>query len=321
MNDAPKVSVCVVTYNHERYIRDCLMSVIAQSGDVSLEVLVGDDCSDDATAEIIKAVDKAHPGLIRYFKPEKRYGKGANNYLWMVPQARGEFIAYLDGDDYWLPGKLRQQVEFLEQNPHCCAVYTNALAVDVHGSPLGLFNNAQPSVIDLGYLLRGGNFLNHSSMLYRAELRDELLAIPVDSLLDYGIHLTYACRGKLGYLNQALTAYRVCSGGSMVANANERIRRLYWGSLQSLPADRVDTRDLGLGMAQFMRAVFFRGLRTRSLSLVVEWWPKILDGAPVGRFQMLTWACLSIFRVGLYELAGAVCSRINGSGMKILYRR
>lgn len=317
----PKVSVCVVTYNHERYIRDCLMSVIAQSSDVALEILVGDDHSDDATAEIIQSLAEAYPGLIRYFRSEKRFGKGADNYLFMVPKALGEFIAYLDGDDYWLPGKLRQQVQFLDKNPDCCVVYTNALAIHDQGAPRGFFNNPQPSRFDISYLLRRGNFLNHSSMLYRASLRDELLAIPVNLLLDYRIHLAFACRGNLGYLNQALTAYRVSSSGSMIVNANERLRGLYWATLQSVPADKANRRDIGLGMAEFMRAVFFRAVRVRSMSLVSDWWPRILDEAPVGRLRMLMWAVLSILRVGFCELMTVACAKINGSGMKVLYRR
>lgn len=320
MTFTPKVTVCVVTYNHERYIRDCLMSVIAQSSDVALEILVGDDHSDDATAEIIKSLAEVYPELIRYLRPDKRFGWGSINYQFLISQARGEFIAHLDGDDYWLPGKLKKQTEFLAQHPDCSAVYTNALTIHDQGTVRGVFNNQQPAVFDINYLLRRGNFLNHSSILYRSELKHDLLAMQAP-FLDYRIHLAFACHGHLGYLNQILTVYRVSSDGSVLVRANDYLRELYLVSLQAVPLDRVHARDVGMGMAELMRAVFFRAARVRSLSLILKWWPKILDEAPVGCMKMLLWAFLSIVRTGSYDLMNIFCAKVGGIQMKVLYRR
>ena len=88
-----------------------------------------------------------------------------NRYKKLLGLARGEFIAHLDGDDYWLPGKLQRQLNFLHQNPGCNAAYTNALVIDRKGRKLGIFNDVRTQLVDLGFLVRRGNFLHMSSTL------------------------------------------------------------------------------------------------------------------------------------------------------------
>ena len=319
MLNTPKVSVCVTTYNHAHYIHDCLMSVIAQSKDVSLEILVGDDQSDDGASTIIEALANEYPDLIRYFRHEKRLG-GCKNYQFVMQQAKGSFIAYLDGDDFWLPGKLIAQVRFMEQNQECSAVYSNALAISNDGMLLGVFNNQQPTKFDINYLLRRGNFLNHSSMLYRASLREDLLSLQ-SYFLDYLIHLRHAKHGTIGYLNQALVGYRVNSSSSIIVHANDDVRRFYWEALLDTPRESIIKDDLAKGMADFMRRIFFRSIRLKSWSLVRKWWPCILTEAPAGRGKMIFWTVLAILHTGFFEIVEVAYARIGGSQMRILYRR
>src|SRR5689334_18333358 len=124
----PKVSVCVVAFNHGRYIANCLASVVGQQINAELEVLVGDDCSADETRQIIGRYAEEHPGLIHPVFHQSNIG-GTQNYQSLIRRASGSYIAHLDGDDYWLPGKLAEQVSFLEKNQNCVAVYTNAIVV------------------------------------------------------------------------------------------------------------------------------------------------------------------------------------------------
>lgn len=313
----PRVSVCVVTYNHARYIHDCLMSVLAQAEDVLLEILVGDDLSEDETSEIIKILAKKHPGTIYYFRHAERKGP-AGNYQFLIDKARGEYIAHLDGDDFWLPGKLAAQVSFMERNPDCPAVYTNAFTIRDDGQPMGLFNNPQPTRININELIRHGNFLNNSSILYRSSLRENILALQ-PPFLDYQIHLRHAQYGTIGYINQALVVYRVNSSSSVIIQSNNLIRNLYWNALLDVPCELILKEDLAKGMADFMRRIFFRSIRLKSCSLVYEWWPRIMIQAPVGRVQMIYWTLLSILRTGLFEIIGTACARISGSRIKILY--
>ncbi|MDG4551369.1 MAG: glycosyltransferase [Candidatus Contendobacter sp.] len=315
--NVPKVSVCVVTYNHAPYIRDCLMSVLAQAEDVSLEILVGDDFSDDETEQIVQILVGKYLKKIRYFRHNERKGP-SGNYQFLIRQARGKYIAHLDGDDYWLPGKLRAQTQLLDQNPECPAVYSNALVVNKLGIACGIFNNRLSERININALLRRGNFLNNSSMLYRASLRDQILEIE-EPFIDYRIHLRHARYGTLAYLNEAFVVYRVASSTSMIFHLNENVRELYWESLNDVPINHIVLHDLGLGMAEFLRMIIFRSIRLKSWSLIQKWWPRIFIGSPFGRWKMIYWTLLAVIRIGFLETIGTVCARISGSRIKVLY--
>ncbi|WP_248919158.1 glycosyltransferase family 2 protein [Pseudomonas entomophila] len=131
-----KVSICIVTYNQEQYIAECLQSVVDQVADFSFEVVVSDDASSDRTPEIIRDFSLKYPGLFKVFLHEKNLGAG-DNFVFAHQQARGEYIAHLDGDDYCLPGKLQAQADYLDQNPRCNIVWHKMLVELPDGSLLG----------------------------------------------------------------------------------------------------------------------------------------------------------------------------------------
>ena len=162
----PLISVCIVTYNHQAYIADCLMSVLGQWGDFRLEIVVGDDASSDTTTTIVQAIAEQHSDIIRLFTHPKNIGPSQNLHF-TITQAQGDFIAHLDGDDFWLPGKLQAQLIFLQTHQDCPACYTNAMAVTHEKTAVGYFNPHLPERMNLAHLLHSGNFLNNSSMLYR----------------------------------------------------------------------------------------------------------------------------------------------------------
>ena len=114
------VTICVVTYNHEKYIDDCIQSILNQVHDFEIEILIHDDASTDGTTNKIKNWQKKYPDLIFPII------QVANQYSiepiiapkFLFPKARGVYIAMCEGDDYWISSnKLRDQVEKLEQNP------------------------------------------------------------------------------------------------------------------------------------------------------------------------------------------------------------
>lgn len=251
MNPPPLVSVCVVTYNHERYIRDCLMSVIAQSSDVSLELLVGDDRSTDGTSAIVDEIARSWPGLVRVIRPDARLGSGSRNLLRLLAEVRGQYVAHLDGDDFWLPGKLREQVAYLDRHPEVDAVYANALVVDDAGKPRGTFNARVPDVFDIGFLLRRGNFLCHASLLYRARHVARFLALD-PPVLDYRFHIELAGRASLGYVNSCLVGYRVASSTSISVGNSPLVRRLYLDVLATVGPDARWRSDLIGAYGQFI---------------------------------------------------------------------
>ncbi|WP_295448961.1 glycosyltransferase [uncultured Thiodictyon sp.] len=315
----PLISVCVATFNHERYISDCLMSIIAQEVPGTLEILVGDDNSGDATKEVVTAVANRFPDVIFYRCHQPQLGAAAN-YQSLVQQARGRYIAHCDGDDFWLPGKLSAQIAFMENHPDCPAVYSNTFTIADDGCPLGVFNNFQPARFGIADLVRHGNFLNQSSVLYRAVLREVVLALPAP-FIDYRMHLRFARSGAVGYLNRALVGYRVGSTSSMVMNAGDQVRQLYWDALLDVPAGSVPAIDRARGMADFARSAAFAAVRLRSLVLVRKWLPIVFRSSPVGGIRMAWLITAVIARAGVRRILVGVCQRVGGNAPYVLYRR
>jgi glycosyltransferase involved in cell wall biosynthesis len=243
MAETPKISVCVATYNQAAYIEDCVTSVLSQAKDVRLELLVGDDASVDRTGEILRALEAQYPGQITAIIRPVNLG-GTENYQDLVRRATGDFIAHLDGDDAWLPGKLLAQARFLAAQPQCSAVYTNAVVVDSAGHEVGTFTNTHPPVMDLAYVAAKGNFLMHSSMLYRARHKEIFLAL-APPVIDYQLHLELAKAGPLGYVNRPLSLYRRGTATSQVRNSFPAVQRLLWSAIRGVlrdlePNDRRD---------------------------------------------------------------------------------
>jgi glycosyltransferase involved in cell wall biosynthesis len=316
---SPLVSVCIVTFNHEKYIRDCVMSVIEQANDVDIEILIGDDQSTDETRGIMESLAEEYPDLVNYRRNPVRLGP-AGNYQSLIAAARGSLIAHLDGDDYWFSGKLAAQVGALRRHGTCSAVYTNAMTVNDAGETVGLFNNPQPERISVDGLLARGNFLCHSSVLYRANIKDEILAM-LPPFVDYRIHILCALRGDLAYLNEALVAYRINSTGSVLIHQNENIRQQYWDALMAIPRDCVSENALAGGITEFGRSVFFASIKKRDPSLLRSWIPRVLSATPGGRLRAWLLMSLAIVRVGMVETYAAIRSKISAASPRVLYRR
>lgn len=239
----PLVSVCVVTYNQEAYVRDAVMSVVAQCTPLlfDLEILIGDDGSTDATQEILQDLAAQYPETVFVMRHQPNIG-AAENYRALIQRARGDFVAHLDGDDFWLPGKLLAQLAFLEQNPECIAVYTSAMVIDSEMRLLGSFTNSQPIVFGLERLLAEGNFLCHSTLLYRASEIQKILILE-SPFLDFGIHLALATDHMLGFINQQLAIYRSMVAGSFTRDRRSQVDILYFAALKKhLPAENRSIR-------------------------------------------------------------------------------
>ena len=124
--DTPLISVCVQTYQHSNFIRECLEGILLQNTDFSFEILLGEDDSSDGTREICKEYAEKYPDKIRLFLHHRENNiwvgdqpTGRFNFLYNMFSAKGKYIALCEGDDYWTdPLKLQKQVDFLETNPY-----------------------------------------------------------------------------------------------------------------------------------------------------------------------------------------------------------
>ncbi|MBW3128256.1 glycosyltransferase family 2 protein [Hymenobacter profundi] len=116
-SEVPLVSVRVITYNHGRFLRECLDGIMAQETSFPFEVVIGEDCSTDNTRQICQEFQARYPDTIRLLLHAQNVGAQANARLAREACA-GKYIAFCEGDDYWTdPTKLQQQVDFLEANP------------------------------------------------------------------------------------------------------------------------------------------------------------------------------------------------------------
>jgi glycosyltransferase involved in cell wall biosynthesis len=125
----PLVSICCITYNHEKYIRDAIEGFLMQKTDFPVEILIFDDASQDRTQEIIEEYAKKNENIVTFLQTENQRSKGKNGYIdWLLPAAKGKYIALCEGDDYWIdPYKLQNQVDFLNENENFVMCFTNCL--------------------------------------------------------------------------------------------------------------------------------------------------------------------------------------------------
>lgn len=123
--NTPILSVAVITYNHEKYIEDCLESLVTQKVDYPYEIIIGEDCSTDNTLKYVKKYADKYPDLIRLIVSENNVGAMENDRRVMAA-CKGKYIAYCEGDDFWVDEyKLQKQIDFLEQNTDYGMVHTD----------------------------------------------------------------------------------------------------------------------------------------------------------------------------------------------------
>lgn len=212
MSKAPKVSIVTITYNHKDYIRESLDSFIAQKTNFEYEIVIADDCSTDGTQEIIQEYVHKYPKLIRATLRNKNIGAVPNS-LDSIRQAKGEYVALCEGDDFFTdPNKLQTQVNMLDSNL--------GLSLCFHKVRVFFDNGAQPDSVhpdltaskkfNLENLLKT-NFIQTNSVMYRRRKYD---SIPEDILpLDWFLHLYHAQYGDIGFINKVMSAYRRHVGG------------------------------------------------------------------------------------------------------------
>ena len=138
MNDRPILSICIPTYNHEKYIVQALDSVFMQKTNYPYEVLVGEDCSTDNTRVILKTYEKDHDysNLFIFYRETNMSKQEVFNAADLRLKARGKYLITLEGDDYWIDeNKIQTQIEFLETHPEYIAVAHNCTVVDEDSNP------------------------------------------------------------------------------------------------------------------------------------------------------------------------------------------
>lgn len=219
----PLVSICSITYNHSRFIRQCLDSLLMQKTNFLIEIIINDDCSTDGTTEILREYEQKYPDIVFPVYQEKNvYSQGVRGLFnrFVFPKVRGKYVAICEGDDYWIdPYKLQKQVDFLEAHPDYSICYhkvqiVNADASEIKGYyPFGVPDVAATfSVADM----EQSNIIQTNSVMYRWRFHAEKLldyVWPGIMPNDWMLHLVHAMVGKVYYMPEVMGAYRHHEGG------------------------------------------------------------------------------------------------------------
>ncbi len=132
------VTVILVTYQHERFLTQAIESVLAQRTHGAWELLISDDASTDGTRAIVERFVAQHPNRVRAFFSDRNLNSNEVT-LRALRAARGRFVAFLDGDDYWTSNdKLQQQVEFMDQHARCTMCFHNVAVFRDDGAATAL---------------------------------------------------------------------------------------------------------------------------------------------------------------------------------------
>ena len=208
-----KVSVLIITYNHEKFIRKTLESAISQKVNFPFEILIGDDASTDKTPEIIREFQAKYPDIIKPHLHEKNLGQnGLLNTLETIQHAKGEYIAALDGDDYWTDeNKLQKQVDFLDSKPDFSACFHNAKIIYFDNEKIEILNpEDQKMVLDVDDFIGEDEiwFMATSAVMFRNCI-DHYPDWFIKSISgDIPRYIMLVKKGKIGYIPDIMSVYR-----------------------------------------------------------------------------------------------------------------
>ena len=218
MQERPIVSIICLTFNQEKYVRDCFEGFVMQQTNFPFEVLVYDDASTDGTPTIIRKYAEKYPDIFKptlYEKNNYSQGLGYVGFYQGIKVAKGRYIAYCEGDDYWTDEhKLQKQVDFLESHPdyEICAHEVTVKYADGKEVAYSEFeHNLFISVKERDYMfddILTGNIFHVSSLMYRNFPIELPYWLPEISACDMVWYRLLGEKGKLHILPDAMSVYR-----------------------------------------------------------------------------------------------------------------
>jgi glycosyltransferase involved in cell wall biosynthesis len=211
-----KLSICMITYNHEAFISQAIESIIQQETNFDFELIIGEDYSKDKTRSIINEYCSKYQNI-------KLIDRGKNigstfNFIDTLSRATGEYVAMMDGDDYMLPGKLQKQVDFLDNNQDVVMVGHEMQVLDekkqnftkVETVPL-----KQDRYTIKDFIVHGTLFTNSSKMFRRRSWPDYLHNYKINYIADYYVSMNIINTGNAAFIPEILGVYRIHDGGLM----------------------------------------------------------------------------------------------------------
>lgn len=237
----------MITYNHEEFIEKAVHSVLAQECEFDYEIIIGEDCSIDATPAKLMKLQAQYPHKIKLLLNPVNIGV-VKNFVSVFTAAQGEYIALLEGDDYWISTtKLQTQVDFLDNHPACSVCFH---PVQFYENDTQQFTKIlAPKEVKQNYTYHE---LAPTSPIQLASVMIRHLALPpwfnqLTGNADYPLYMLGAKNGLFGYISEVMSVYRVHSGG-VWSNPNQHYH--YW---QKRYTDlKLLQSKLGLDLAQII---------------------------------------------------------------------
>lgn len=213
---SPKVSVLMTAYNHASFIGQAIESALAQEVVFEYEILIAEDCSTDETRAIVQSYQARFPDRIRLILRPSNLG-GRRNFIDAFLSAHGQYVALLEGDDFWTsPRKLQRQAAFLDSHPDYSFCFTGSLKQYEDDVARPIRKLPEP-VLHSTYTIDDiidRNFIRTCSVMYRRALLpafpDWFYETPVG---DWPLHILMARHGPIGCLPEAMAMHRVHGSG------------------------------------------------------------------------------------------------------------
>lgn len=217
------VSVLLFTFNHEKWISKAIDSILMQKTNFDFEIVILEDLSTDKTREIVVNYQRKYPEQIKLILSE--YNKCDNtNAIKAIESSNAEYIAFLDGDDHWTsPDKLQKQVDFLDNHQDFALCFHNVRVFYEDKKHEDYNNNPddQKTVTNIKDIIEFCYIKTSSAMIRKRlvpNIPDWFLSI---KLPDWALFVLYAQYGKIGYINEVMSCWRIHEKG-------------YWSGLSTI---------------------------------------------------------------------------------------
>lgn len=234
LRDDIVVSVWVIVYNHAKYIRKALDSILSQNTNFRYEIIVHDDASTDGTTDIIKEYWKKYPQIIIPIIQSKNIYKSKIdiNKEFFIPRSRGKYVSILEGDDYWTDtNKLQKQVDFLERHTEYIAVVHNTLKFNCKtGVCIPINKYKIDCEISLQNILENSYYSFHlNSIMFRLKIDyPPFMNISLGYFGDLSLRLLLISKGKIWFISDIMSVYRYLSDNSW---SSKNHSKNYWADL------------------------------------------------------------------------------------------
>jgi glycosyltransferase involved in cell wall biosynthesis len=266
MSHGKSISVAMCTYNGEKFIKEQLESIAAQTR-LPMELVICDDRSTDSTTDIIKAFAKSAPFAVRFKLNAVNLGGSAKGITKNFEQAAGlctgDLIAFCDQDDVWLPQKLARLAETMEKEPQAGGVFSDAQLINAQGEPKGVFlsettgmTRSEHERLERGEVLRvllSMTKVYGCTFMVDARLLERILPVPPHWWFDAWVPCMAAVYAKLIFVPEPLFFYRIHatqSGvGAALPTTSERVKQWKYSAKDYWKDSEPQLNDLSARLA------------------------------------------------------------------------